>query len=155
MGYSDSLSPCRYQTTFHVMKKLPTFSLVRKPVGSSDRAATTGEMITKKNRSSTPSVSRISSMNTRKTALSPSIKMANELRDEAIGKSLSSPELLKVFESLDQNFKRALVSSFVSTPLTTKGNSNNPVPMVSKSVASITKELARKDEVCRVGVLDR
>lgn len=61
---------------------------------------------------------------------------------------LSTPQLVKVFNSLDSNFKRALTASLIE--VTTKGAAS----LIKDGLNSVTRNLARRKKVLRVGILD-
>ncbi|MGB5081205.1 MAG: hypothetical protein WBO23_10735 [Burkholderiales bacterium] len=66
----------------------------------------------------------------------------------------ASPKLTKVFVNLDPQFKKALISSFVTIPAKAAKSRARAKPSVSTGVISVARELARLEKVRRVGVLD-
>jgi hypothetical protein len=121
------------------MKKSPKFSLVLKPLVDASK--------------------HMKTLESGKQFFSHSITESDSYVDfsratQAINKSLSSPELNKVFNKLDQPFRETLVSSFVNMSGAETKNANIDLPTVNDNIEFIIKELARNDKVFRVGILD-
>lgn len=135
------------------MKKLPTFTLVRRVIAELDQfvmptASKAGKLVSKASQNSKSSAAK-----PKQTKLS-SIKSSTSTQraDQMIRQSITAPSLLEVFSKLEPNFKRALTSSFVKS--VAKKSEEKLLPLAIDSVKSITKDLARHKKVLRVGVLD-
>jgi hypothetical protein len=163
------------------MKKIPTFTLVRRVSLTSQIAAPARpteasgsgrqKSTAAKGDGDTETVARKSSSGQLKPARKPDSTLKStatkaaeksnssfatdsrlQFTDRAVRKALSTTRLKDTYMSLDANFKEALRNSLTSQVLRQDGRVRSVE--VSQNLKAITEDLARGERVLRVGVLD-
>jgi hypothetical protein len=137
------------------MTKLPKFTLVRKPLADVDRSGTARNLVLKKsgNKPAGVSASAETKSGSARRQSNVGVRLDKLPAGQASRPSISFPNLDKVFKKLEPNFKNTVVSSFVNVD-PPKKDSVKSTPHVSSSVTSNARELARHENVLRVGILD-
>lgn len=133
------------------MKKIPTFTLVRKVIDELEPPATPTVSKARKRASEILKGGGWPAARPRQ-ANSSAIKSGSNTKRAVQVPRQSKQDLIAVFSKLEPNFKRTLTSSFVTNVAKETGGM---LPLLgSDSVMSITRDLARHKMVRRVGVLD-
>lgn len=130
------------------MKKIPTYTLIRRPLTISGE----GEYIARAPKSSSSGGDKSRSKSITSSKKRTVEKRTLEASSLAIRKQVSDRRLQEVYSNLNENFRATLRSSHGSTSVNDRDA--KVIATASDNIKKITEKLAREENVLRVGIVD-